>query len=202
MKEFAIIAGAGAVATASTLALNPFSASATDATTTTTTTVTGSAQATTGQTVKFTAKVSPSKTTAPVTKATGTVTFTIVDNDAKSVSCAGGNSATLTATGRAFCRVSANTLTAASSPYTVTASYSGGNGFGPSTGTLSQTVSLAPTRVRVSVDGPPTSTTASTFTATVTGGSGLPTGTVTLVCSPTSRRRGRTIAAPVALRRR
>jgi len=181
LKKLAIVAGAGAVATASTLALNPFSASAAD--TTTTTTVTVSTQATSGQPVRFTAKVTPSKTTGhPVTRASGTVTFKIVGADSSSVACAGGNSSpALNATGHAYCKVSAGVLTAAASPYTVTATYSGGSGFATSSGTMSETIGLAPTKVKVTVDAAPTSTTASTFTATVTGPDAavLPTGTVT-----------------------
>ena len=106
-KKLAIVAGAGALATASTLALNPFSASATDATTTTTVTAPA---ATTGHAVKFTAKVSPSRTPSPVTKATGTVTFTIVGSDNSSVACTGENTVTIAA-GRAICKVAPGPLT-------------------------------------------------------------------------------------------
>jgi hypothetical protein len=179
-KKLAIVAGAGALATASTLALSPFSASAA---VTTTTTVTAPA-ATTGHAVKFTAKVSPSKTTsAPVTKATGNVTFTITGSNSSSVPCVGKNPAPITTTGRAFCKVASGALTASDSPYSVTATYSGGNGFGGSTGNMTETIGLAPTVVKVTDDGPPATHTASTFTATVSGSSaaGAPTGTVTFI---------------------
>ena len=186
-KKLAIVAGAGALATASTLALSPFSASATDPPTTITTTTTVTAPATTtDHAVKFTAKVSPSKTTsAPVTKATGLVTFTITNSGSSSVLCIGKNPAPITATGRAFCKVGSGALTAAGSPYTVTAKYSGGNGFGSSTGFMTESIGLATATVKVTDDGPPATHTASTFTATVSGSAlaGVPSGTVTFIAT-------------------
>jgi hypothetical protein len=180
MKKLAIVAGAGAVATASTLALIPFSASASDAAATTTT-VTGSAQATNGHSVKFTANISPFKTTAaPVTRASGLVTFTITGSDSSTVSCSGTNSPALRPTGAAFCKVAPGVLNASASPYTVTASYAGNANFAPSTGTLSQPIGLAPTTVKVTVDSAPTTQKASAFTATVSGSAAAPpTGSVT-----------------------
>jgi hypothetical protein len=181
IKKLAIVAGAGAVATASTLALIPFSASAsaTDAAATTVT-VTASAHVTNGHSAKFTASLSPFKTaSAPVTRASGLVTFTVTGSDSSTASCSGTNSPALRPTGVAFCKVLPGVLKASASPYTVTASYAGNVNFAPSTGTLSQSIGLAPSTVKVTVDSTPTTHKSSTFTATVSGSSGgAPTGTV------------------------
>jgi len=187
MRKIAIAAGAGAVATMTTLALNPFSAGAVDATTATTTTVTGPATATAGHGLKFVAAVSPFKTTtAPIVKATGTVTFTIVGSDSSTVACAGGNSSpALSRTGTASCKVSPATLSAAASPYAVTATYSGDDNFAGSSNEISQTVGLATTRITLSFAPKVASAAATVVTATLTGSSGLlPTGKVHFVVLP------------------
>ncbi len=195
MKQLAIIAGAGAVATASTLALNPFSASATDAVATTTT-VTASTHATTGHSVKFTATVSPFKTTAtPVTRASGIVTFTITGSDSSTVPCSGGNTPALKPTGGAVCKVAPGLLEASASPYTVTAAYASGNGnFASSTGTMSESINLATPTVKVTVATTPAVHQASTFTATVSGSTaGTPTGTVTFIATAQKPSRPKTL---------
>ncbi len=179
LRKIAISAGAGAIATFATLALNPFSASADPAATTTT--VSGPASLATGHPVTFTAAISPSKTTAPVVKATGTVTFTITGRDSSTVSCSGGtNAVALNGSGKAVCKIASGVLVASATPYSVAAAYSGDANFGPSTGSLSQTVSLAASHLKLTYDAKPTSGSATTFTATVTGGGAgsLPTGNV------------------------
>jgi hypothetical protein len=178
LKKIAIIAGAGAVATMGTLALNPFSASA-DGATVTTTTVTGLNTVTTGHGVTLTAAVTPPKTSGPpVVKATGAVTFTITGNDASSVPCT--NTPAVNGKGKATCVVAPGSLLAAASPYSVSAVYAGDANFGSSTGTFSVSVTPATAHVRLTVDSKPASDSPSTFTATVTGGGGTaPTGTVT-----------------------
>jgi large repetitive protein len=187
LKKIAIVAGAGAVAAAGVLALDPFSAGAADAVTTTTT-VTAPAHVTTGHAVTFVATIAPSKTgSGPVVKATGDVAFTIVGSDSSSVACSGGNSPALNTKGKALCKVASGALLASASPYSVTAVYSSGDSnFSGSTGTRSQSVSAATDHLKLTYDAKPTSGSATTFTATVTGGSGsLPTGTVQFSVSST-----------------
>jgi Bacterial Ig-like domain (group 3) len=181
MRKFAIVAGAGAVATMTTLALNPFSASAADATTPTTTTVTGPAKLTVGHAVTFVATIAPFKTlSAPIVKATGTVTFTIVGSNSSTVSCSGATSSpALGHTGTASCKVAKGGLTGAGSPYTVTATYSGDGTFIGSSDSISQAVGLATTQMTVSFDPKVASGGATVVTVSLTGSSGLlPTGKV------------------------
>jgi hypothetical protein len=184
-KRIAIVAGAGAVATMTTLAVNPFSAGADGTTTPTTTTVTGPTALVTGHGAKFTATVEADS--VPVTKTTGdTVTFTIVGNDSSTAVCAGGSSVILSGKGKAICKVAADTLSASASPYTVTASFSGDDTFATSSGDLSQTVAPAGSRLKLTYLAEPTSGSTSTFTATVTGGAGpTPTGFVQFAASST-----------------
>jgi len=194
LRKIAIVAAAGGAATVGTLALNPFSASA--AAPSTTTTVTGPATVPTGHGATFTATISPSKTTTkPVVKATGAVSFTILDSSANPVSCS--NVPVLSGSGKFTCKVAAGSLLASASPYSVEASYAGdgGTNFGPSNATVSLAVTAAAPHVRLTVDAKPTVGSASTFTATVTGGGGiLPTGMVEFAvvgnkttCSPTAK---------------
>jgi large repetitive protein len=183
LKKMAIIAGAGAIATMGTLALNPFSASADGASTSTS--VSAPTSLTTGHAVNFTAFVTPT-TAIPGTKPTGTVTFTIVGSDNSSVACAGGvSNPTINGKGKAVCKISSGTLVASASPYSVTAVYSGDDNFAGSTGSTSLDVTLAPSHVKLTYDAKPTSGSATTFTATVTGGGAgsLPTGQVIFAVS-------------------
>jgi hypothetical protein len=187
LKKMAIVAGTSAVLTAGTLALNPFSASADAATTTTT--VSGPATVTTGHAATFTAVVAPSKTTTtPVVKASGAVTFTVTGSDNSNVPCS--NVPALGGTGKFTCKVAAGNLLASASPYTVTASYAGDGGanFGPSSGTLSETVNSATTHIKITFDSKPSNGASTVVTATLSGGSGaLPTGDVTFsVDSPSA----------------
>jgi hypothetical protein len=186
VRKIAIATGAGAVATVSALALSPFSANADPTPTATTTTVTAAGTVTTGRVAIFIAAVSPFKTLPPhVTKAGGTVSFTITGKNSLPVSCVGGNSALpLNGKGKAACKVAANGVLAAQSPYTVTATYTGATGFAGSQGVLSQAIGKARTGVKITYDAKPTGGSATTFTATVTNGSGpLPTGTVLFAVS-------------------
>ena len=186
LRRCVAVAGAGAVATLATLALNPFTASATGAATTTMTTVTGPTKATTGHAVAFVATVSPPKAGTPVVKATGTVSFTITGADASTVDCLNGDAVTLTNKAKAVCKVAAGNLLASATPYSVSADYSGDANFGDSSGSLSQTVTAATSHLKLTYDAKPTSGSATTFTATVTGGSGsMPTGTVQFAVSST-----------------
>lgn len=179
VRKIAIVAAAGTVATAAAVALIPFSASA-DGLTTTTTTVSAPSTVANGHAVTFVASVSPFKTPAPVTKAGGTISFTITGSDASVVTCTGGNTAlALNGKGKAVCQVAPGTLLASASPYNVSATYSGDTVFAGSSGNLSQTVTLAKTHIALTYDTKPVSGAPTTFTATVTGGAGtLPTGTV------------------------
>jgi Big-like domain-containing protein len=173
LKKIAIVAGAGAIATMGTLALNPFSASA-DPTVATTMTVTGPANLATGHAASFVAIITA---TPPVVKATGAITFTITGTDASSISCV--SAPVMSGKGKAVCKVAAGSLLASAGPYSVTAAYSGDPTYVASSDTISQTVSPATAHVKLTVDAKPISGTASTFTATVTGGGGLlPTGNV------------------------
>jgi hypothetical protein len=182
LKKIVIIAGAGAVVTAGTLALNPFSASADGGTgTATATTVIGPTSVSTGRAVTFTASITPPKTTsAPVVKATGTVTFTVTGGNASSVACSGtSNAIALNGKAKAFCKIPSGSLLASASPYSVTAAYSGDSNFAASNDTISQAVSSATTHITLAFTPKPTSGQASVVTATLSGGSGaLPGGDV------------------------
>jgi hypothetical protein len=63
---------------------------------------------------------------------TGTVTFTITDSSDNPVSCDGGDTVAVNATGRAICTISSS-LVSGGSPYTATATYNGDDTFSPST---------------------------------------------------------------------
>lgn len=149
---------------------------------TTSQTVTGTASATTtvagspnpsvfGQSVTFTATVTPATTGAATP--TGTVTFT----DTTTGTTLG--SGTLNASGQAT--VSTSSLTVAS--HTIAASYGGDTTYAPSSGTTTQMVNQAATGTSVSGSpNPATSGQSVTFTATVTvtsPGSGTLSGSVT-----------------------
>ncbi len=180
VRKIAIVAAVGTVATVSAVALIPFSASA-DGLTATTTTVTAPLTVTTGHAVTFVAAVTPFKTPAPVTKAGGTISFTVTGSDASVITCSGGNSALpLNGQGKAVCQVAPGTLLKVASPYTVSATYSGdGTLFAGSSGNFSEAVVSAKTHIKLSFDTKPASGSATTFTATVTGGPGsLPSGSV------------------------
>jgi large repetitive protein len=131
----------------------------------------------TGQGVTFTATVSP---VAPaVGTPSGSVTFS-VSGGAGTVSCTGGDTATLSG-GVATCTVPGLAPTAA--PYTVSADYSGDAGFATSTKNLTQDVGTGNTSVVLaSSANPGVSGQTLTFTATVSAVApavGTPTGTVT-----------------------
>ena len=103
----------------------------------TSTTVTSSANPSlSGQSVQFSATVAGPGT------ATGSVQFTITDSSPvhTTYSCSGGSNLVALSNGSATCTVAAGQLSAANSPFTVTAFYGGDNSHSPSTGTLIQTV--------------------------------------------------------------
>jgi large repetitive protein len=115
---------------------------------TTTTTVTASpSKLVSGQGVTFTATVKASPRSAPTPY--GSVTFSITGGGGYSGSCDGANPATLSS-GTAQCAISGG-LPAASSPFTVSASYtdSTDTNFVSSGGTLSQSVSPGATSTSV-----------------------------------------------------
>ncbi len=180
MRKIAIVAGAGAVATMTTLALNPFSASAAGATTTTTTAVKGPAKLTAGHAATFVATVAPFKTTsAPIERASGKVTFTIVGSNSSTVACSGSSSPALGHTGTASCKVAAGRLSAADAPYAVTATYSGDDNFIGSNDEISQAVALAASHLSITFDPKVTSGGATVVTVSLPGSYGLlPTGKV------------------------
>ncbi|MFE6739323.1 Ig-like domain repeat protein, partial [Streptomyces tubercidicus] len=144
---------------------------AVSAATTVTTVSSAPDPAVTGQPVSFTATVAPTPPGAGVP--TGTVTFTFGDGTAAVTAPLSGGIAGVTHVYN----------TAADSPYTVTAAYSGDANFSSSSGTDSQTVAPASTLTTVtttpdpSVVGQPVTLTA-TVAATAPGG-GVPTGAVT-----------------------
>ncbi|WP_411136761.1 beta strand repeat-containing protein [Streptomyces sp. C10] len=139
---------------------------------TTSTTVSSSPDpSVTGRPVTFTATVTPSPPGAGVP--TGTVAFTFGDGTAALTAPVTGGVASVT---HAY-------TTAAGSPHTVTANYSGDANFSSSSGTDSQTVDPASTLTTVTATpGPSVVGQPVTFTATVTPvepGAGVPAGAVT-----------------------
>jgi hypothetical protein len=184
LKRVAVVVGAGAVATMTTLAVNPFSASAAGSAATTTT-LKAPASETNGHSATITAVVAAA--TSGSGRPTGTVTFTVTGSDAGTVACTGGNSVTLRHKDKAVCKIASGLLSSSASPYSVAASYSGDGTFAGSTAHASVAITAAVSRITLSYDAKPASKTATTFTATVTGGSGAaPTGTVTFVATATT----------------
>jgi hypothetical protein len=127
----------------------------------------------------FTAEVAAA---APATgQPTGTVAWTITSATGANVKCTSSTSTVNKSTGAATCDVAAKKLFAASGPYTVVAAYSGDGTFAGSSGSFTQNVSKAGSKVAVSVTGPTRSGSTATIRATVTGvpsSAGTPTGTV------------------------
>ena len=148
----------------------------------TATTTTVSAQPpspTTGQSVVLTAAVNP----APDT---GAVTWTITYGSGNSLTC---NSTTPLSAGSATCTISAGVLQAASSPYSVSASYGGDTLYAASTGTLNLTVSAATSTTSAAATAPTVTLPGpDSDSATVTGVNGItPTGTVDFyICTDTT----------------
>ncbi|MFG2196601.1 Ig-like domain repeat protein, partial [Streptomyces sp. NPDC048639] len=160
----------GSATFSSSIGIDPHTVQPRTATATRTTVTSSPDPSAAGQSVTFTANVSP---VAPGTGApTRTVIFDFGDGSTATVALS-GSSATIT---HAY-------ASAAGSPYQVRATYSGSPVFGPSTGTDTQSVTRVSTTTTVtsspdpSVAGQPV-----TFTATVAPvapGTGTPTGTVT-----------------------
>ena len=139
-----------------------------------------------GQSVTFTATVSA---TLPSTGSpSGKVLFSVESAGDKAISCAGGNSQTVSA-GQATCTIAANKLRASSSPLDVFAGYDGNSSFQPSIASLKQVINPDATTVSLSSSHFPSKPgQAVSFTASVVStapGSGTPGGTVTFSFSST-----------------
>jgi hypothetical protein len=180
LRKLATVAGAGVVATATTLALTTFSASAAGEAATSTS-LKAAASVTNSHAATFTASVTAS--TPGLGKPTGTVTFTITGSDASQVPCMTSDAVTIHGKGKAACQVAAGSLSASASPYAVTAVYSGDSTYAGSSANLSEVVTTAKSHVSLTFDVKPASKQQTVFTATVTGGAGTPTGTVTFVAA-------------------
>jgi hypothetical protein len=114
---------------------------------------------------------------------TGTVTWTIKGTSGPAITtCTGGNSTVNKKTGAVSCKVGAGKLTAADGPYTVKVTYSGDTDFTTSSGTFTQHVVKATSKVKLTAVAPASSGSDGSVTATVTAkpaSAGTPTGTVT-----------------------
>jgi hypothetical protein len=181
-----MVAGAGAVATVTALAVSPFTASADTGTVSSTTTLKAPPAVTNGHAAIFIAKVAA--TTKGSGRPTGTVTFTITGSNSATVPCTAANPVTLHKVDRAVCQVAGGLLLPANSPYTVNASYSGDTTFAVSSANASVAVPKSSAKVTLSVDAKPAGKQASTFTATVTGPGAIPTGSVTFVVNAPGHR--------------
>lgn len=122
----------------------------------------------TGHHVGFRATVAPSRVGAM--KLSGTVAWTITGHDGSTVAC--GITTGLTKGGTANCMVDPAQLLAAASPYTVTATYSGDANFASSTGSTTETVTPAVTRLKIVLSANPTSGASTVIQAIVHGGPG------------------------------
>jgi len=180
LRKCATVAGAGAVATVTILALAPFTASAVG-TAATTTTLKAAASVANSHAATFTATVAAS--TKGSGKPTGTVTFTITGSDSSTVDCTVSDTVKIHGRGKAACQVAAGSLSASASPYAVKAVYSGDGTYAGSSASISEAVTTAKSHITLSFDAKPASKQQTVFTATVTGGSGTPTGTVTFVAA-------------------
>jgi hypothetical protein len=137
-----------------------------------------------GQSVTFTATVTPTNPASGTP--TGTVTFTVDASSGAPLACTGGNTPTLSG-GSATCAV---TVLASQSPYTVHATYNSDANYSGSTATpFSQTVDLGATTTALhSSANPSTSGESVVFAADVSAtlpASGTPTGTVTFTITGT-----------------
>jgi len=185
-KQVAAAAGASVLIAITSLAVVPLVASASG--TGTATAVTASpASTTTGHKITISAQV-----TVPVTSnadiPTGTVTFTITGHDSSTVNCEKGNVKTISASGLAKCKVAPESLTAAASPYAIEGVYSGDSNFAGSSGSTSEPVGPAKTKLKVTVKPKVKNDSANTFTATLTAGPGgsLLTGSVVFAVADSS----------------
>jgi large repetitive protein len=115
---------------------------------------------------------------------TGTVTWTIRSAGGPVVPCTTSDTTVDKGTGRTTCSVGPGKLFAANGPYTVSVTYSGDVNFASSTGTFTQNVSKAGSKVTLTTSGPAASGRPARITAIVGGvpaSAGTPTGTVTFV---------------------
>ena len=125
---------------------------------------------TSGQPVSFTAAVTPSKVGS--TKITGTVDWTVTGQDGSVIPCT--TVKPLSSGGKAKCQIAKGFLLAGSAPFAVAADYSGDANFAPSSGSTSQAVTMAKTRVQLELNAVPTGGAATTVTATVSDGPATP----------------------------
>ena len=176
-----------AIATACTLAAAGMATVAAspafaDGTTPTTVSVTANqVSIASGKPVTFSAVVAPAKVGS--VKIGGTLDWTVTGHDGSVVPCT--KVSPLTHGGKSRCTVGKGSLLGGASPYTAVASYSGDATFGPSSGSAGIDVTMAPTRVKISLDATPTGGAATTATATIVGGpaSALLSGTVVFTIS-------------------
>ncbi|HXQ43264.1 MAG TPA: hypothetical protein VN816_01405 [Acidimicrobiales bacterium] len=165
-KKVAAAAGASVVMAMTSLAVVPLVASASGTGTATALTATPTHTAT-GNPITISAQVS-----VPVTQnadiPTGTVLFTITGHNHSTVSCSKGNSKAISGSGLAQCKVAAGLLQGAASPYTIEGAYSGDSNFASSSGTTTETVTAAKTKMKLTVKPAVKNDSANTFTATLT----------------------------------
>jgi hypothetical protein len=121
-----------------------------------------------GQPEVFKATVAPTK--VGMTKITGSITWTVTGQDGTVIPCTVAT--TMGSNGKSECKMAKATLLSGDSPYTVTAAYSGDTNFANSSNTITQSVSIANTRVRIVIASRPTSGASTTVVATVKGGTG------------------------------
>ncbi len=138
------------------------------ATATTVTVTTGTATVLSGRGVTFHAAVTPSR--VGKSKITGKVIWTITGSNGSVATCS-KSSAAISPRGLAYCAVGTGQLVATASPYTVTAAYSGDSNFGQNSGSVHETVTIAPARIRLRITHPSSGAPA-TVTATVISGTG------------------------------
>jgi hypothetical protein len=136
--------------------------------------VTSDATTTSGRALRFHAHKSARAATGNASVPTGTITFSITGSNSSTINCKTSDVVTIKHSGKAVCHVAGGQLAAVASPYTINAVYSGDDNFAGSTGTTTETVSVAKTRVIIKKDSKPTSGTGNTFTAVIKGGSGGP----------------------------
>ena len=141
-----------------------------------------------GQGLVFRAMVTPTKVGS--TRLTGSVAWTVTGHDGSTVPCT--TVTPINNGGKSDCKIAKVTVLAGSSPLTVTASYSGDGTFGASSGTTTQDVTPAPTRVHIVIATKPTSGASTTIQAYVRGGPGTPllTGLVTFAVVSSYSARG------------
>jgi hypothetical protein len=141
-----------------------------------------------GKPLVFIAQVSPAK--VGKTKLSGTVTWILRGKLGGHVACTVATP--VTRGGKSKCRIAKDTLRSGRSPMAVTAMYSGDPNFTPSSGSTTQELDPAVTRVRILIPVKPTSDASTLVQAYVKGGPGtsLLIGKVTFVITSGLSRHG------------